>query len=151
MQTNASENRASENRVLQDDGVCFGCGPQNPIGLRLCFEWVGESYQTLWTPRPEHQGWAGRVHGGLLALVLDETLSRAALERHGLHWVTAELTTRLLAPAKIGETLRVRARIEAVRSQLILCTGEVRTETDHTLIGTGRAKMMRADMRAVTG
>ena len=132
------------NDYLENDGFCFGCGPRNPIGLKLTFEWDGDTYQTLWTPAREHQGWASRVHGGLLALVLDEALSRAALERHGLHWVTAELTTRLKAPAIVGETLRVTARIEAVRPRLIVCTGEVRTEASSKLIATGHAKMMRA-------
>ena len=92
----------------------------------------------------EHQGWVDRVHGGLLALVLDEALSRAALETHGLHWVTAELTTRLHAPAAIGEPLRVSARVKSARPKLIVCTGEVRTEFGAQLIASGSAKMMRA-------
>ena len=132
------------NKELQNDGFCFGCGPQNPIGLKLTFEWEGDVYQTRWTPTKEHQGWADRVHGGLLALALDEALSRAALEKHGLHWVTAELTTRLKAPAAIGETLVVTAQIAAVRPRLIVCAGEVRAEADNRLIAAGQAKMMRA-------
>ena len=130
--------------VLENDDYCFGCGPQNPIGLKLAFEWDGDTYAALWTPQREHQGWASRVHGGLLALVLDEALSRAALERHGLHWVTAELTTRLKEPAVIGETLRVTAWVETVRPRLIICTGEVRAMPDRRLIAAGGAKMMRA-------
>jgi len=118
----------SEGR-LRDDGMCFGCGPQNGIGLHLTFAWNRDVYGTRWTPAQEHQGWADRVHGGLLALVLDEALSRAALELHGLHWVTAELTTRLKSPAKIGEQLLVQARIVIVRPRLIVCEGEVRAET----------------------
>ena len=129
---------------LQNDGYCFGCGPRNPIGLHLTFEWNGDVYRTRWTPAQEHQGWTDRVHGGLLALVLDEALSRAALEKHGLHWVTAELTTRLKAPAQIGEALWVTAQISAVRPRLICCTGEVRAEVNNRLIATGTAKMMRA-------
>lgn len=129
---------------LENDGFCFGCGPHNPIGLGLKFEWNGTVYEAIWTPKREHQGWAGRVHGGLLALVLDEALSRAALETHGLHWVTAELTTRLKAPAAIGEPLRMTARIETVRPRLIVCTGEVRNEASNQLVATGLAKMMRS-------
>ncbi len=129
---------------LVNDGYCFGCGPQNPIGLGLTFEWNDEVYSTRWTPKQEHQGWAGRVHDGLLALVLDEALSRAALEKHGLHWVTAELTTRLHAPAAIGEPLHIAAWIVSARPRLILCTGEVRTGASDQLIATGTAKMMRA-------
>ena len=144
MDTSNLQTNALQTNALQNDGFCFGCGPLNPIGLKLTFDWDGDTYQTLWTPAREHQGWANRVHGGLLALVLDEALSRAALERHGLHWVTAELTTRLKAPAIIGETLRVTARIMAVRPRLIVCAGEVRTEAGGKLIATGHAKMMRA-------
>ena len=128
---------------LQDDGLCFGCGPHNDIGLKLTFAWDGDSYRTRWTPSRAHQGWAGRVHGGLLALVLDETLSRAALERHGLHWVTAELTTRLLRPAAIGEALCAEARIVTVKPRLIICEGEIRTIIDNAIVAAGQAKLMR--------
>ena len=130
--------------TLQDDGMCFGCGPQNSIGLWLTFAWDGDTYVSFWTPAREHQGWANRVHGGLLALVLDEALSRAALERHGLHWVTAELTTRLRKPACVGEALRIEARVVTVRPRLIVCEGEVKTEAGGVVVATGQAKMMRA-------
>ena len=133
-----------ENNALENDAYCFGCGPDNPIGLHLAFEWDGDTYSALWTPQREHQGWAGRVHGGLLALVLDEVLSRAALEKHGLTWVTAELTTRLKRPAPIGEPLRVTAWIKTVRPRLIVCAGEVRAVADNRLIASGQAKMMQA-------
>ncbi len=84
------------------------------------------------------------MHGGLLALVLDEVLSRAALEKHGLTWVTAELTTRLKQPAAVGETLRITAWITSVRPRLIACAGEVRSVPDNRLIASGQAKMMQA-------
>ena len=129
---------------LQDDGFCFGCGPRNPIGLQLAFTWDGDVYGTIWTPKQEHQGWADRVHGGLLALVLDEALSRAALERHGLHWVTAELTTRLRRPAALGGALKIAARIVTVKPRLIVCEGTIRTLSDNAVIAEGQAKLMRA-------
>lgn len=129
--------------ALSDNGLCFGCGPCNDAGLKLTFAWDGDTYYTRWTPRPEHQGWAGRVHGGLLALVLDEALSRAALERHGMRWVTAELTTRLNQPTAVGDALRIEARILTVRPRLIVCKGEVRTESTGLLIAGGQAKLMR--------
>ena len=129
---------------LTDDGLCFGCGPRNPVGLKLTFTWEGDICVTRWTPLPEHQGWADRVHGGLLALVLDEVLSRAALERHGLHWVTASLTTRLKRPAPVGCPLRAQAQIVAVRPRLIVCEGDIQTESDGAVIATGQAKLMRA-------
>ena len=129
---------------LTDNNYCFGCGSQNPIGLGLQFEWNDNAVcSAQWTPQPEHQGWAGRVHGGLLALVLDEALSQAALDTHGLHWVTAELTTRLHAPAAVGRLLRATAWIVSARPKLIVCAGEVRSVPEDTLVAAGTAKMMR--------
>lgn len=130
--------------LLQDDGLCFGCGPRNTIGLKLTFAWDEDLYYTHWTPSSVHQGWAGRVHGGLLALVLDEVLSRAALERHGRHWVTAELTTRLKQPTPTGQPLRIEARIVTVRPRLIICEGDVRLDADGRVVASGQAKMMQA-------
>ncbi len=85
------------------------------------------------------------MHGGLLALVLDEALSRAALEKHGLTWVTAELSTRLKLPAGIGEPLRVTAWIASARPRLIVCAGEVRSVSDNRLVAEGQAKMMQVN------
>jgi len=134
--------RASQ-QLLRDDSFCFGCGRDNPIGLRLTFDWDGDTYLTRYVPEREHQGWAGRTHGGILALILDELLSRAALERHGMDWVTAELSTRLLRPAPIGRPLVGRGRIVSVRSRLIVCQGEVSDEETGQIVASGEAKLMR--------
>ena len=129
---------------LSDDGMCFGCGVNNPIGLRLIFDWDGDTYFTRFTPNKTLQGWAGRVHGGIIALVLDEVLSRAALERHGLHWVTAELTTRLVKPSWVNESLTVTGKVDTVRKSLITCSGEVSVSDTGVIVAKGFAKLMRA-------
>ncbi|MGO8671984.1 MAG: PaaI family thioesterase [Capsulimonadaceae bacterium] len=134
----------SNSLSLTDDGMCFGCGEHNPIGLRLTFGWDGDLYYTRYTPERLHQGWAGRTHGGILALVLDEVLSRAVLERYGLDWVTVELTTRLVRPAPVGRCLRIHGRVGSVRSRLITAEGEVLDEETGRIIASGTAKLMRA-------
>jgi acyl-coenzyme A thioesterase PaaI-like protein len=130
--------------MLVDDNYCFGCGANNPIGLRLKFEHnqlTGE-YSTVYVPAIEHQGWVGRVHGGLLALVFDEVLSRVALTTLGMHWVTAELTTRMILPAMIGEPLLVRARIDSHRSRIAL-TSAVAEYLDGRVVAKASAKLMK--------
>jgi len=134
----------AEAKVLIDDGMCFGCGKDNPIGLKLEFEFDGETYSTTYTPDKTHQGWANRTHGGMLALVLDELLSRVVLVQHGLDWVTVELTTRLIKPAPVGRPLDVRTKIESVRGRLITATGEVVDHETGLTVATGSAKLMRA-------
>ena len=85
------------------------------------------------------------IYAGIkVALVLDEMLSRAALERHGLDWVTAEMTVRLRKPAPVGRTLLVQARVDMVRSKLIATSAEVLDDETKTLVATAAAKLMRA-------
>jgi len=43
--------------------MCFVCGLENPIGLRLIFEEDEERVWAEFTPRQEHQGWPGVLHG----------------------------------------------------------------------------------------
>ena len=129
---------------LTDTGLCFGCGPGNPIGLRLKFRWDGDTYLTHYTPSANHQGWADQVHGGMIGLVMDEVLARAALERHGLEWVTAELNVRLVRPARIGRELVFRGQVTEVHRRLIICSGDAVDEQTREIIATGRIKMMPA-------
>lgn len=135
--------KATPTGILTDNGYCFGCGPNNPIGLKLEFDWDKDTgdYTTRYTARPEDQGWQGRVHGGLVALVFDEVLSRVVLASEGYHWVTAELTTRLKRPIPIGEELVFRARVVSRRPRLIISAGEAYTLNEE-VVATGTAKMM---------
>jgi hypothetical protein len=45
--------------------MCYVCGIENPIGLKLKFYTDGdEQCITRFYPRPEHQGYPGHLHGG---------------------------------------------------------------------------------------
>ncbi|MEW6524692.1 MAG: PaaI family thioesterase [Bacillota bacterium] len=102
---------------------CFGCGPKNPIGLKLEFWWEDREYVTSFTPHPEHQSYPGVVHGGLTATVLDETMGRMLFELYG-GARTAELTVRYLAPVSPGQTTSCRAWIERQKGRAVF-TGAV--------------------------
>jgi len=109
------------------DDMCFACGKLNPIGLKLDFHFDGEDYVTRFEVKPEYQGWAGLVHGGLLATVLDETMARLLWERD-LNAITGRLTVRYHRPVKIGEALTIRARITKQRPRLIETEARALTE-----------------------
>jgi acyl-coenzyme A thioesterase PaaI-like protein len=91
---------------LEDDAMCFCCGPKNPIGLRLEFEETPEGrMRTIWIPKREHQGFKDIVHGGLVAAVLDEVMVRLLYLR-GIPAVSAGLETKLLKPLRWGAPYR---------------------------------------------
>ena len=99
-----------KNLELIDDNHCFACGMENPDGLRLQWKVDGQVMTAHFTPTKKYQGWKGVVHGGILATLLDEAMTRLAGIVYGKA-VTAEMTVRYVAPARIGEALFVRGEI----------------------------------------
>ena len=127
--------------TLTDDNACFACGKSNPIGLKLDFAREGGEYVTYFTPRKEHQGYVGIVHGGILSTILDEAMARYVYVL-GLNAVTGEITIRLKRPASIGERLRFCGRIDSENHRVIQCSATA-TDEDGQLIAEATAKMIR--------
>ena len=120
--------------------MCFACGKANPIGLKLDFRFEGEEYVTEFEVRPEYQGWAGIVHGGLLATVLDETMARLLWEKE-LNAITGRLNVRYPARLSVGESVTVRARITKQRSPLVETSAEA-AKADGTVVAQATAVSM---------
>jgi uncharacterized protein (TIGR00369 family) len=104
---------------------CFGCGARNMAGLRLHFHAEGDTIVTEYTPESAFQGFPGVVHGGILATLLDETLSRTATAE-GRWMMTGRLEIRYRRPAPLGRTLRVTAHPVSSRAGAIQAAGEIR-------------------------
>ena len=106
---------------------CLVCGRQNPHGLKLSLD-VDEStgvVSVLFTPRPEHIGFEGIVHGGVLATVLDEAMVWAATWAGKRFCVAGEISVRFRRSAGVGEPLRVATQVESARPRLIQTSGTV--------------------------
>lgn len=103
---------------------CFGCGAQNLAGLQLVFHRQGEEIWAEYTPEERFQGFPGVLHGGVLATMLDETLSRAAVFA-GQWMMTARLEVRYRRAAPLGRPLRVSARPTRVRAKTVSARGAV--------------------------
>lgn len=115
---------------------CFACGARNTAGLRLAFRQEGDEIVTEFTPDERFQGFPGVVHGGILATLLDETLSRTATVE-GRWMMTGRLEVRYRGPAPLGRALRVTARAVSSRARMVRAAGEVRlADAPETLIAT---------------
>lgn len=88
---------------------CFGCGPANPQGLHLVF--------TTDTSNPEspiatahlqldrlHEGPPGHIHGGILATLLDEAMSKLNRPLNVLA-MTRHMDIEYLRPAPLAQPL----------------------------------------------
>jgi acyl-coenzyme A thioesterase PaaI-like protein len=84
-----------------DANYCFVCGQDNPRGLKISVTYreAGMAAETeLALPR-EFQGWAGVIHGGILATLLDEMMAHAVWHFAG-PGLTLGLEVRFHAPLK---------------------------------------------------
>jgi uncharacterized protein (TIGR00369 family) len=101
---------------------CFVCGESNAIGLRLRFETDGNSVRTHFTPRPEHIGFKGVVHGGIIATLLDEIMVWACAVRIKKFGYCAEMTVRFQKPLRPNEEVIATGELTANRRDKIFET-----------------------------
>lgn len=123
------------------DGRCFGCGAANPDGLQMKFEpSEGVSACEFEVPA-RYQSWEGVVHGGMVALMLDEAVGWAAWHA-GHPGVTGKLEVRYRLPLKIGERVRVSGRVLEVRRTLVRCSSEIERVADGKRVAEATATIM---------
>ncbi len=77
---------------------CFGCSPDNPIGLKMDFYEQGDEIVCRWTPTTEYQGYKGVLHGGIQATLMDEIASWLVQIKLKTAGVTSKLETRYKKP-----------------------------------------------------
>jgi hypothetical protein len=93
------------------DTGCIGCSPTNPAGMRLLFRREGQEIVGRYAVPCHFSGAPQLVHGGILALLLDEYSCAAGYFLKGKLVITGSLEIRYERPAPIDEELEIRARI----------------------------------------
>jgi acyl-coenzyme A thioesterase PaaI-like protein len=121
-------------------GRCFGCSADNPAGLRLRFFRDGVEVRCETTVAAPYQGAPEVVHGGIQAVLLDETCCAVAFFSRGGFVVTGALELRYRRPCPIGKPLVVRARIVADEGRYLRIAGEIyrEGETEPLTLGEGK-------------
>jgi acyl-coenzyme A thioesterase PaaI-like protein len=115
-------------RKQQISKMCFICGVKNNFGLHARFyETNRNEVVALITPSEQHQGYPGRMHGGIASAILDETIMRSV--SHGkddqLWGVTLELKTTFRKPVPVGQELKVLGRVTFEGNRSFEGTGEI--------------------------
>jgi uncharacterized protein (TIGR00369 family) len=89
---------------------CFGCGLDNPTGLRLKF-FVDSDKNVVCHFRLARRfaGPPGHAHGGIIATLLDEAMSKSNRAR-GILAMTRHLEVQYLRPVPLGQPLTLTAR-----------------------------------------
>ncbi|MGH8581460.1 MAG: PaaI family thioesterase [Gammaproteobacteria bacterium] len=120
----------AEREIFQDympGAVCFGCGENNPAGLKIQSFWEGDEGVCLWQPDERHQGWEGITCGGIIATLIDchcmATAMATAVRNENrplsseprYRFATGSLNIRFLKPTPIVQPLLLRAHVTEIK------------------------------------
>lgn len=113
--------------------LCFGCGKENPIGLKLNPVYDGEKVTAEFTPGKYHQGWINVTHGGILYTLLDEITAYAILCCGIDFGLTAKSEMRFKHASPTGEPIQISAWVTKLTKRLVETHGVLRLK-DNTII-----------------
>jgi len=125
----------------EDDGNCFVCGNNNPVGLKLSFELLNGKITSEFTPSALHQGYKNITHGGIITALLDEAMIQAALSA-GIAPLTAEISVRFKKPLVAGHPVHIEAEIEKKKSRLIEARAMLTSCINGDIIAEAHAKLL---------
>jgi acyl-coenzyme A thioesterase PaaI-like protein len=83
----------------------------NPIGLRLEFILEGDVARTEFCLNENHQGFAGYIHEGVIALLIDDGMGWLSRNAAGVSSVTARMDINIHELARVGEPLVMIVKI----------------------------------------
>ena len=138
---------------------CFICGVENVGGVRVAFFDTSDEdgrpeVEARFTGRDEHQGYPGRMHGGVATGILDETIGRAinasAGDGEATVWgVAADLRVRFRQPVPLGVELVARGRLTREARRLFDGTGEIYLP-DGTIAVSASGRFVRLELEEIS-
>jgi uncharacterized protein (TIGR00369 family) len=113
---------------------CFGCGPDNPKGLRLkfTFDEVNHRVECRFRLAKRYWGPPKHAHGGVVATILDEGMGKVNKLRQVIA-VTSEMTVQYLKMVPLGKPLTVVGWEERVNGREHYNVAEIRNEQGEVL------------------
>jgi len=117
------------------DNPCFGCGPNNPVGLHLHFFKKGNEVFAERTFGKGYDCWPGQLHGGIIFGILECTLQWTFYAETGHVGPTRKFTFDPSGQVFIGKPVKLVGRVTRTGPDSISLRAEVIQE------GTVRASM----------
>ena len=124
---------------------CVVCSPSNRRSLCLKYAVSDDgSVQACFDCDESFEGYAGMLHGGVIASLLDGAMTNCMFA-HGIPAMTAELAVRFRHPVVIHQSATVRAWIERSSPPLHLLKAEIRQDEHAKATASGKF-MERAEL-----
>jgi uncharacterized protein (TIGR00369 family) len=113
---------------------CFGCGKNNPDGMRLKFTYDEERdcFVCRFRLSKRYTGPPGHSHGGIIATILDEAMGKVN-KLHQVVALTKQITVDYLKPVPLNQPLRVESREVKVKGREHVNMAEILNKKDEVL------------------
>ena len=126
--------------MMEDDGFCFACGQNNPIGLKLKFAEIAGRYVAKCVMDKNYQSFNGVLHGGIITTLLDEAMGGYLFHLKQPAY-TGKLEVRYRRPTPTGEQLTVSGWIAGRKRNVVEMRSEIAL-SDGTITAEATAKMV---------
>ena len=126
---------------------CFGCGEENPIGLRMKFSTDGQKMYSEVTVPLTMVGWDNTVHGGILSTIADEIMGWTVIHLTKKIGVTRSITVDFLQPVRGGDRLKVVGTVlESKKQSSASISGEIYNDDGVKCVqATGKFSIMKPE------
>ncbi len=104
------------------EGNCFGCSPNNPVGLKMKFWWDEQTVRSNLIVPAHLCGWNKLIHGGVVSTILDEVMSWAGIYASRQMMMTKTMTIDFVKPIQIGDEITAEGRVVKISGRHELVT-----------------------------
>ncbi len=127
---------------------CFGCGQENSAGLRLRFFYDADHRIICRVRVPQRfEGPPGHVHGGIIATLLDEAMSKAN-RQFGVVAMTRQIEIDYLRPVPLRVPLTLTAHRVSTAGRANRCEAQI-SDASNTVLAQGKAVFITVDPKTV--
>ena len=124
------------------ENKCFGCGGSAEAGMFLTFEQDNMQRKIVgkFVMGSRYQGGGGMLHGGIIAMLMDEAMGKCCRFRNALA-VTADMTIDYLRPIRVDQEIFVEAYETAQVGRNLFQMCEIR-DVEKKVLARGRARFV---------
>ena len=131
--------------------MCIICGMDNPIGLKAQFyNMEDKSVMTIFKFKEEYQSFPQRVHGGIIATMLDELGLRAlwAKSSEDDSGVTLSMNVKYRKPVPYNEVLIGKGLVQKETSKFVTIETEI-FDKKGNLLANAEVKYIKLDINKI--
>ena len=124
--------------------MCHVCGQTNDFGLKASYyEADNDAVFGVFRPVAGYRGFPGRLPGGTISAILDETIGRTILlKNNAASGITIDLNIKFMKPVPPGNELHIVAKVTKNTERYFEGIGELFLE-DGTVAASGTGKYLK--------